>query len=421
VNILIISTSDIGHGAGISAYQLHCGLRKAGINSNMLVSEKLSKNEFVHVAKPPANSKLKHIFEKLTYKIEYILNLTGPQNVYGVISRGLQRNPMVQQADIIHLHNLHWHSRNFSLMMLPKLCRMKPVLWTLHDMWPLTGHCIYSCECERWKVGCGHCPDLKSYIDLIFDTTSLLCKIKKYIFRRSNFTIVTPSSWLTRLASESPLFENRGVHCIPYGVDQSIFYPRNKNASRNILGLNDSNKKVVLFAASILDAPKKGYKYFNEAMINLVSKYKYDDIYIVTVGRGKILNDLKHLYSIKEMGYIADRDLMAQIYSAADIYVMPSISDNLPNVILESLACGTPVICFNTGGMPDMIKNRFNGYLAKYKDVADLTKCIFESLSNNAQLKEMQDNAVQTINEKFPESLQVQRYIKLYRECLKGT
>lgn len=413
-NVLMLSTSDIASGAGIAAYRLHKGLRKVGINSSMIVTRKLSDDKNVFLAMKPPGSKISTLWRNIEYKLENRINWYGLQNIYSVNSKGLKRNHLFKSADIIHFQNMHSRTHFFSLLLFYS-ARKKPVICTLHDMWALTGHCIYSYDCDRWKEGCGNCPDLSFYINMKFDTTFLMCKIKKYLYSKARTVVVTPSQWLKRIAEESPLFENLEVLCIPYGINQGVFYPVEKDIAKKKLNIN-RKKKVILFLASSLDITRKGYHYFKEAMLKI--KKNIPGTIILYTGRGKIDDDLKREFEIIEMGYVNDLETIRNIYSASDLFVIPSILDNLPNTVLESLACGTPVVGFKSGGIPDMIEHFHNGYLAKKADINDLAKGITDLLSNVDQQKILSRNAVITITENFSEELCVKRYLELYKNCL---
>ena len=412
----MISTSDIGHGAGIAAYRLHCGLRQANINSNMIVSEKKSDNNYVHVARTQPRNGMSKFMRQIDYKIENKLSYNGLQNLYAVNSKGLTRNNLYKSSDIIHLHNIHWEKHFFSTFIFFKM-RLKPLIWTLHDMWPLTARCYHAKKCEQWKSGCGKCPDLQSFISIKRDTTAFLFKIKKHLYSKANPIIVTPSNWLKNLALESPMFKNLRVECIPNGISQREFFPIDKNIARKRLKISVLKEKVVLYISPSLSYEGKGFHYFEKAMLGL--KKNLSEVIVLIVGKGKISENFRKKYKVIEFGYINDFKKIVNIYSAADVFVYPTIEDNLPNVVLESLACGTPVISFNTGGVTDLIKHMENGYITSMENTEDLKEGISKLLSSFGLLKELQKNAVETIKNNFSIQLQVQRYNELYKESLK--
>lgn len=419
MKVLHVSTSDIGHGAGVAAYRLHDALNRNGHHSRMLVAEKLSEDETVFQLPVVKRNYFRALVDRADHGFEYLVNHLGPQNYYSVLNRQVHSNSHFAEADIIHLNNLHWHSRNFSPLMIPEIGRAKKIVWTLHDMWAFTGHCIYSYDCERWRHKCGHCPDLKSYIRLIWDTTRWLCNIKQLAYAKVDLHIVTPSKWLGSLASQSPLFLGCNFHQIPYSVDQRVFYPRKKIILTKHL-LPEWQGQTILFLSSYLNDERKGYSYFEAAVFQLAKENSLINIRVIAVGRGQVSERLKSCCHVIETGTVTDRDVLAEIYSVADIFVMPSIQDNLPNTVLESMACGTPVVCFDAGGMPDMVVHRECGYIARFRDTYDLAEGIRELLSDPKKLNDMSMIALRRVENSFSEKIQVEKHMELYQSILSG-
>jgi len=414
MNITILSTTDLAHGAGVAAYRLHQSLVQAGENSRMLVSLKVSNDSHVYQIKPNPSSSLSYLKSKLQDKSEKLVNSIAPQCIYSTNNKSVLEHPYVVESDVINLHNLHWDEKNFSLNILPILSKKVPLVWTLHDMWAFTGHCIYSLDCDRWKIGCGKCPDLTSYIPLKIDTTAWLYKIKQQIYQNSQITIVAPSKWLVNLAKQSPLFKDFPVEHIPYGIDQTIYYPLDKKQVRQVLNI-DTDAPTIIFVASSLNDTRKGGIYLEQALEKIQHQFK--DLQILLLGHGRVCHNNTHL-KIIELGYIQSPRIMPLLYSAADLMICPTIADNLPNTVLESLACGTPVVGFNIGGVPDMVEHLENGYIAVTKNADDLATGITTLLNDTAKRKAMEVKAVNTITEKFSFSLQAERYIQLYNSIV---
>ena len=411
MKVVHISTSDIGHGAGIAAYRTSNGLVKIGVDSKMIVSEKLSDDERVFASKKAPVSFFEKAFRKTDHFIEHVLNLVGPQNVYSVASRGLAKNDIIKEADVIHIHNIHWSIRNLSLLLL-LLGRKKPVTWTFHDMWPITGHCFYAGECRRWKTGCGKCPDINMFVRVLYDSSAFQWKLKNFIYKKTNFSVISPSKWLADVTKSSELFDKSEVVNIPNCVDTDTFKPLDRALAHGKLGI-DTDKKVVLCLEPGND--RKGYKYFEKAMLKLDDK---NDIFVLIAGHKGDLSALEEKYEVKDVGLVKEAEKMCAIYSSADLYVLPSIEDNLPNVILESMASGTPVAAFEAGGMPDMVDHLENGYLAKTKDTESLAKGIHEILHDDEKLKKMSENALRTINKKFRSDIVSKRLVEHYHSII---
>ena len=308
------------------------------------------------------------------------------------------------KPDIVHLN---WINRGFISIKSLQNIRV-PLVWTMHDMWPFTGVCHYDEWCERYKMGCGICPILgsSSNSDL---SSSILNKKKKY-WHDTNLTMVAPSRWLYKCAQQSELFKDRIIKHIPVGMDLEVFYPTNKKEARKKLSL-PLNKKLVLFGAvNAVDDKRKGFRYLIDAL-KILSNQK-DKVELVVFGSSHSDEVSNCNLKVHFLGNINDNHKMSLIYSAADVFVAPSLQDNMPATVMESMACGTPVVAFGIGGMPDMIENGKNGYLAKPFDVNHLAKGILWLIENSNSLgvearKKVLDNFdIQKISKKYIEIYQ---------------
>jgi len=265
--------------------------------------------------------------------------------------------------DIIHLHNIHGYYINvFQLFEYIKTSNKK-IIWTLHDCWAFTGHCAYFdyVGCNKWQIDCYHCPQKSRYPkSWLFDNSFYNFKKKKELFTRiKNLTVVVPSDWLADLVKQSFLKEYP-VEVIRNGIDLDIFKPR-ENSFRQRYGLE--RKFIILGVANIWDE-RKGIKYFYE-----LEKFLKDDEAIVLVGRNK--DHIKHTEKIIKIRRTENQQELAEIYSAADVFVNTTLEDNFPTTNLESLACGTPVITFRSGGAPEAI-NEKTGFVIEKGDMVDL-------------------------------------------------
>jgi glycosyltransferase involved in cell wall biosynthesis len=288
-------------------------------------------------------------------------------------SFGVVRDPWFAEADIVQLFNTH--GSYFSHSALPLLSRHKPLVWRLSDMWAFTGHVTYSYECERWRTGCGDCPHLDVYPRLRRDTSALLFRWKNAVYRRSRLTVVAPSRWLERLARESPLLGRFDVRRIPNGVDLEAFRPRARDEARAALGL-DPARPTVLWSALDLDDPRKGGREALAAVRGLAR----DDVQLVVAGSGTAPGGVTALGRL-------DDDRLALAYAAADVFLLPALAENLPNAVLESLACGTPVAAFDVGGMSDAVREGQTGRLAPAGDVPALTAAVASLLDSDLQAR----------------------------------
>ena len=314
--------------------------------------------------------------------------------------------------------HIHWTNAGFlSIENLKQLVNTgKPVVWTLHDMWAFTGGCHYSGECGHFTNHCGNCWMLRysGDNDLSFDgwvkKKDLFILAKKMVF-------VTCSHWLARLAKTSSLLKNCRIETIPNPIDTEVFSTKDKIASRRKWNINPIPKVILFGAANIIDW-RKGIAYLVEALNNLKFNYpEVENIEIVIFGKNKSF-DIKLLpFKVHELGIINSQNDLAEIYSLADVFVTPAIEDNLPNTVMESLACGTPVVAFNTGGIPDMVVHKENGYLASYKSTADFAAGINYILTSDRK-EELSANARKKVLDNFSNEIVSSKYIAVYQSIL---
>ena len=315
----------------------------------------------------------------------------------------MARHPLVRQADVLHLH---WTNFGFlSLRGLEKLLRLgKPVVWTLHDQWAFTGGCHYSRGCERFKTHCRHCPFLRQPGER--DLSARIFEKKRRIFENAPLTIVACSEWLAGEARQSALLGGFPIQTIPNPIDTTVWQPTDRLAARHTLGL-PLDKKLVLFGAGNLRDERKGFRFLVEALRGL------NGAELVVFGK----NDPEALaglpFPVHNLGVIStERGLMAA-YNAADVLVVPSLEDNLPNTIVEALACGTPVVGFATGGIPEMILPQKTGWLAPPRDSAALAEGLRWALfAENPEARRAAARAFALEN--YAEALVEEQYRRVY-------
>ncbi len=258
----------------------------------------------------------------------------------------------------------------------------KPLVWCLSDMAPLTGGCHYSLGCDGYQTSCFPCPRIAA--DRI-QLPAMVVRRRRALWK--HITVVSPSRWLASVARESVITRNMDIRVIRTGVEVSVFKPYNRHEAKRQLGM-DPAKPLILFGAASIRDSRKGFRYLPEVVDRLNDQFGLRDKYnVVIVGDGsKDINKLR--CSVKVTGHIASRDELARIYSAAEVTLLPYLEDNLPNVCLESMACGTPVVAFSIGGLPDIIVSGTNGELAAPFDVWDLvlklTKVLNGAMSSDA-------------------------------------
>lgn len=310
--------------------------------------------------------------------------------------------------DIIHIHNIH--GGYFQTNLLSKLPKIAPIVWTFHDMFPITGHCAHSFECKKWKTGCGNCEKLDIYPALKKDRTKFLWNYKNKVFNSVDFTIVAPSLWLKKCVEESFL-KNKDVRLIYNGIDLETFKKTDKSAARKELGLPE-NKKILLFSADGgVQNPFKGGEFVSLAFEKLQNR---NDILFLNIGGN--IGQLSENWL--DYGYVNNAQTMAKLYSAADIYLFPTLADNCPLTAIESLACGLPVATFETGGVPEIVENGISGFVVEYKNGEKLVEALEKLLDNDELREKMAENAV-AASKKFSSERMVLEYLRLYEELLK--
>lgn len=398
-SVVQVNTLDNVGGAAKVAYRLHNSLNAKGFKSQMIVNHSISDDENVSILLQ-SNTRKQHI-------LNYAQEKMGWMDFFNMQSLKIKDTETYKKGSVIHLHNLH--GGYFSPFALPMLSNSKPTIWTLHDMQAITGYCAHSFECHKWECGCNGCPDLNISGGLKKDTTAFIWQNKKLIYNNSNLNIVCPSNWLKQKVERS-ILKDKPIHLIYNGIDNSIFYKQNKMLSRNALGL-PQNKTILLFNAhGGTDNIWKGGSYLSEVYKELSQKY---DLLFINIG-GDITSYKSEDWF--DVSYITDEKTMALYYSAANLFLYPSLADNCPLVVLESLACGTPVIAFRTGGIPELISNLNNGYVANYKDKNDFINGIKMFLDNPEKMATAYDIASQSVLSKFTLEQMVSSYLELYNK-----
>lgn len=422
MKVLIVNSYDIG-GAANACLRLHKGLLEEEVDSNVLLAHKQKnwQNSFLYKKHQKQSSILRKIeakairilkelkpFKKepISKKESFLINRQKGLELFSFPDSkfDITTSELYNEADII---NLHWVA-NFMDYTTFFEKNKKPVVWTLHDMNPFSGGEHYLEEYSGVNDSGFPIKRIFSQEEKRISNENIEIK-KQALSKFNNLTIVAPSEWLAAEARKSEVFKGKSIIYIPYGLDAEIFKPRDKNYSREILGI-PNEKKVILFVADSISNNRKGFVYLKRAL------EKISDSNLILCAIGSRNPDLTLMENILELGPIYDERLMSIAYSAADIFVIPSLMDNLPNTVLESLLCGTPVIGFPVGGIPDMIQDGVNGYLTNDISVNSLVTTINKFLNNPSSFNEIEirKNAVK----KYDCSIQSQKYINLFNSLL---
>ncbi len=401
-NILQINTNDKKGGAAKITYTLHKKYLEKGLKSKILCRNKTDDEDFIYKISQH-NDFLQSTLFDIQDKHSYL-------DFFHLSSSDIKEYYIFKNSDILHLHNLH--GNYFSLFALPELSHLKPTVWTLHDMQSFTGHCAHSFNCERWMKNCGNCPDLTIYPSIKNDKTAFILKNKKIIYENSKLTIVCPSIWLKNKVEKS-ILKIHDVRLIYNGIDTNKFNKKDKKAIRSKLNL-PQYKTILLFSADNgLNNPWKGSNFIFES-------YKYfsnfSDLLFINIGGSNKSTPKNNWLDIE---YIKNDELMSDYYAASDLFIYPSLADNCPLVVMEALSCGLPVVTFETGGIPELVKHLETGYVAKYKDLNDFINGVKMFISNKELINKTSNTARDYAVSNFDTSKMVEEYLKLYEEIVK--
>lgn len=422
MKVVIINTFDVKGGAARAAYRLNNGLNRIGINSILLVKDKISQDEKVIQINPALKeNELKKLKVYNSIKKNYIINNRSEisNTIFSLNYPGydLSKLDIVKKADIL---NFHWVNKFQSTESIHSVAKLKkPIVWTLHDQNPFTGGCHYSAGCTLFKDNCHPCPQLKKDP---YCLTYHTLKKKIQLLESKNFTIVSPSKWLANMAKVSKLFRNSTVATIPNSIDIDLYKPMNKEDIKKKLGIS-GNKVTILTGTSNGHPLRKGFSQFLSTMRWCLKDKKFTDLIyknkILILCFGSPAKDFKELnIPYKSFGSVDKDSQLCDIYNASDIFLLPSIEDNLPNTILESMSCGTPVIAFNTGGMPDMIRSGVTGELVPPLDVKKFTEAMLSLIFNDRLRKTMGMKSREFIEKEFRLDIQARNYVVLFTNLL---
>jgi glycosyltransferase involved in cell wall biosynthesis len=415
MKIASLSTFDNQGGAARAAYRLHQGLNQIDVESWILCQLKFSQDSKVMGGKTYSGIEQAKIGLRLT--LDQLLlkpyrrqskQLFSPHWLPSKVDQQVaQLNP-----DII---NLHWVSAGY--LQIETLAKFsQPLVWTLHDMWSFTGGCHYNQSCDKFAAACGACPLLDSSKEA--DLSRKIWQRKQKAWSNLDLTIVTPSQWLGDSAHKSSLFSDRRVEVIPYGLDTEIYRPIEQKTARELLKLPQDKQLVLFLSLNATSDQRKGFHLLQPALQQLSQSGWQDKLELMVVGADAPENPPELGFKTNYLGILEDDLTLAIAYSAADVFVAPSLQDNLPNTVLEAIACGTPCVAFNIGGMPDMIEHQHNGYLARPFVTEDLAQGIAWVLEDYPRLQTLAHNARQKALQEFALEIQAHRYQNLYQEIL---
>lgn len=405
---LILSTTDIEGGAARAAYRLHQGFKQIGTPSQMLVRGRFSRDRSV-IAEKSLLAKMGPQMNGLPLRRYPKRNrMISPQWFPDAIAKQVaQINP-----DVV---NMHWVCNGY--LKIETLAQIKkPLVWTLQDMWPMTGGCHYSEDCDRYQKSCGQCPQLASSREA--DLSRQILQRKQKAWKNVNLTIVTPSQWMADCVKASSLLSDRRVEIIPFCLDTKIYRPLDKKFARKTLGL-PQDKLIVLFGAlSATSDQRKGFHLLIPALQSLSRTSWRDKIELAIFGASRPNEPIDLGLEAHYLGSFQDDLSLSLVYSAADVMVVPSQRESFGQTASEALACATPVVAFNATGLKDIVDHQFTGYLAQPYQSDDIAQGIAWILENPHRLSILSTNSREKAVKEFELERQAKLYSKLFEEIV---
>lgn len=412
MKILLCNSNDSGGGAARAARRLHQGLREAGVESVMLTQNATAPDPSI-LAPPTQTGRL---LTSLRPHLDALPLKLYPGRRREVFSPALLperagRRIRAQQPDIVHLH---WICEGF--MRPETLAGLgRPLVWTLHDSWAFTGGCHIPGECVRYRRACGACPLLGSRREA--DLSRILWRRKRRAWRNLDLTLIAPSAWLAGCATSSSLFQDTRIEVIPNGIDVRLYRPIPRQTARELLGL-PQDRGVILFGGVAISGDRnKGGDLLMAALGKLTAARPNPGVDLVIFGAetGAFPNAGLNTHYL---GRLRDDISLSLAYSAADLFVLPSRSENLPNTIMEAMACAVPCVAFNQGGVPGMVSHRETGYLAAPESPEDLAAGMAWLLDDRTARERCSRNSRTRAESEYAIGHVVRRHLELYRELL---
>lgn len=408
MRILIVNTSETAGGAAIAASRLTEALNRHGVKAEMLVRDKHTDRITTATAGHALCYRWAFIWERARIWLANRLSRKGLWRV-DIANAGVDitATEEFRKADVVHLH---WVNQGMlSLRQIGKILDSgKRVVWTMHDMWPCTAICHHAGQCDRYHTHCHTCPQLQHPASR--DMSYSVFARKLQLYSRHHITFVACSQWLQAEAMKSRLLQGQCVVAIPNTYNAAIFHPSDQLAARRRHHLPEQGR-LLLFACQKVTNPQKGL----QLLIDALQLVQDSDVALVVVGQmaESVATSLTH--PVHRIGYINSQSDMAALYCAVDAFVTPSLEENLPNTIMEAMACGTPCVGFATGGIPEMIAHQQNGYVAAYRDAEDLARGISYVLDDDNRQR-LSQAAAAAATAQWNEQRVTQQYIKVYEQ-----
>lgn len=414
--ILYINTSDKVGGAAIACDRLRVSLRRIGEVKDISIVHQKSGNEANVIS---AASMVRKKYRRTEAWIKNKVSMTGYQYRFMPFThRAVLAQAREFKPHVINIHNMHAGWEGFVPVSLVRaLSKVAPIVWTFHDMWPLTGHCAYAMDCIRWQHGCGSCPGLREYPAIQFDRSAQNWAHKKSIFQDSDITVVTPSHWLKEECLKSPLFAGKRIEIINNGINPSLYQPGDKKAARTVLGLDADTPVLMFVAQKASDNKRKGTQELFE-IVEKLSQEMNRPVTLLTLGQGDVKKSANPNVNVVSLGYVSDEKKIVTAYQAADLFLFPTRADNLPNSLVEAVCCGTPCATFDIGGCGEIIQDDSNGILIPPFDTDQMVSRLLRFFNADDERQRLAENAYQLGHERYNWNGMAKQYLLLMRELV---
>lgn len=412
MKILYLNGADVEGGAAKAATHLLQGVHSHGVDARLYVQRKYGDAPLVD----GPSSLIGKAFGRARPTIEQIICGITPGKLNGpfcaaFLPDGLAAQLAGSAPDIVHLH---WVARMIRLETLRRFT--VPIVWTMHDSWAFTGGCYLPGDCTRYRESCGACPVLGTAREN--DLSRRIWTRKQKAWHDLDLTIIAPSRWMAACAQASSLFRDTRIEVIPNGIDRTTYKPSDKRTSREILSL-PHNKKLILFGAKLATGDRnKGFHLLADALREMSNSVRRETIELVVFGTSEPAHSPDLGFKTHYLGWLDNDTRLALLYSAADVFVFPSVQESLGYTAMEAMACGTPCVGFNQGGVPDLIDHKQNGYLATAYDPADLARGIAWILEDNELRNKLAGRAREKVIQEFDLEKITERHMALYRKIL---
>lgn len=406
MNILHVSHTDLVGGRFTGYYMQHALGQAHSVE--MAVWNRTADNPRVHALRPS------HTFRRPVAVARRCDNRLGLEGLTGAGGWILPRREYFNRADVVHLHLVH-NDAYFSVLSLPALSRAKPLVWTIHDPWAMTGGCLYPFDCDRWMSGCRYpCPYPRRRSLLQHHMPSLNWQIKKRVYQHSDLTLVVASRWMQERIQKSPLLSHLPCHLIPFGIDLQEFRPRNKAECRKMLGIRPDQKVMAFRDVGLSNDRFKGLRWLMEALALYQPR---EPVCLLVLGNGQDFQQFSPRYRVMTPGWIDDEQLPVAL-AAADIFLMPSVQEAFGLMAVEAMACGTPVITFDGTSLPDVIRAPQGGISVPAKDSAALAGAIEKLLEDDELRTRLGMQARQIAEQEYAFPLYIRRHLQLYTDVI---